>query len=160
MFTGRRGSERSITTRHPDCTFDLDMAEQELSGSQITSTSVDQGCLGPRSEWVPKRCGSRPMHAIHSETSRAYEPDVKPDRLLDDFGREVVAAIADLGHHRWLRLKVIDGKPNGDVTIPSQQPDDLDVAMAFHLQTPARADAGQQGAELCGKLGDEVNKAA
>jgi hypothetical protein len=24
---------------------------------------------------------------------------------LDDFGREAVAAIADLGHHRWLRLK-------------------------------------------------------
>ena len=46
------------------------------------------------------------------------EPDIKPDRLLDDFGREAVAAIADLGHHRWLRLKVTDGKPNGDVTIP------------------------------------------
>ena len=27
------------------------------------------------------------------------EPDIKPDRLLDDFGREAVAAIADLGHH-------------------------------------------------------------
>jgi hypothetical protein len=27
-------------------------------------------------------------------------PDIKPDRLLDDFGREAVAAIADLGHHR------------------------------------------------------------
>jgi hypothetical protein len=25
------------------------------------------------------------------------EPDIKPDRLLDDFGREAVAAIADLG---------------------------------------------------------------
>src|ERR1019366_1504206 len=46
------------------------------------------------------------------------EPDIKPDRLLDDFGREAVAAIADLGHHRWLRLKVTDGKPNGDVTMP------------------------------------------
>src|ERR1019366_2723590 len=53
------------------------------------------------------------------------EPDIKPDRLLDDFGREAVAAIADLGHHRWLRLKVTDGKPNGDVTMPlspSRQP--------------------------------------
>ena len=46
------------------------------------------------------------------------EPDIKPDRLLDDFGREAVAAIADLSHHRWLRLKVNDGKPNGDVTMP------------------------------------------
>jgi hypothetical protein len=33
------------------------------------------------------------------------ESDIKPDCLLDDFGREAVAAIADLGHHRWLRLK-------------------------------------------------------
>ena len=48
------------------------------------------------------------------------EPDVKPDRLLDDFGREAVAAIADLGHHRRLRLTVTDGKPNGDVTMPSR----------------------------------------
>src|ERR1700738_2011878 len=27
------------------------------------------------------------------------EPDIKPDRLLDDFGREAVAAITDVGHH-------------------------------------------------------------
>jgi hypothetical protein len=47
------------------------------------------------------------------------EPDIKPDRLLDDFGREAVAAVADLGHHRWLRLKVIDSKTAGDVTMPS-----------------------------------------
>ena len=46
------------------------------------------------------------------------EPDINPDRLLDNLGREAVAAIADLGHHRWLRLKVTDGKPNGDVTMP------------------------------------------
>jgi hypothetical protein len=39
---------------------------------------------------------------------------------LDDFGREAVAAIADLGHRLWLRLKVTDGKPNGDVTIPPE----------------------------------------
>jgi hypothetical protein len=31
----------------PDSTFDLGVTEQELHGSQITSTSVDQGCLGP-----------------------------------------------------------------------------------------------------------------
>src|ERR1019366_1804237 len=42
-----------------------------------------------------------------------------PDRLLDDFGREAVAAIVDFGHHRWLRLKIIDDKPNSDVTMPS-----------------------------------------
>jgi hypothetical protein len=47
------------------------------------------------------------------------EPEIESDRLLDDFGREAVAAIADLGHRRWLRLKVTDGKPNGDVTMLS-----------------------------------------
>jgi hypothetical protein len=26
---------------------------------------------------------------------------------------------ANLGHHRWLWLKVINGKPNGEVTMPS-----------------------------------------
>ncbi len=60
-----------------------------------------------------------PRSANHSSTSQAQgEPDITPDRLLDDFGREAVAAIADLDHHRWLRLKVTDGKPNGDVTMP------------------------------------------
>src|SRR5208282_5373243 len=44
------------------------------------------------------------------------EPDIKPDRLLDDFGREAVAAIADFGHHRWLRLKSLNGKPTDNVT--------------------------------------------
>ena len=46
------------------------------------------------------------------------EPDIKPDRLLDDLGREAVAAIADLGHHRWLRLKSRNGKPTDNVTMP------------------------------------------
>ena len=59
------------------------------------------------------------MPNVPAELLRALFGNVtKPDRLLDDFGREAVAAIADLGHHRWLRLKVIDGKPNGDVTMP------------------------------------------
>jgi hypothetical protein len=31
----------------PDSTFDLGVTEQELHGSQITGTSVNQGCLGP-----------------------------------------------------------------------------------------------------------------
>ena len=47
------------------------------------------------------------------------EPEIKPDRLLDNLGREPVAAIADLGHHRWLRLKSRNGKPADNVTWPS-----------------------------------------
>src|SRR5208337_3106954 len=51
------------------------------------------------------------------------EPDIKPDRLLDNLGREAVAAIDDLGHHRWLRLKARNGKPADNVTrSPSAQP--------------------------------------
>src|SRR5208283_4870157 len=48
------------------------------------------------------------------------EPDIKPDRPLDDFGREAEAAIADLDHRLWLRLKSLNGKPAGDVTMPIQ----------------------------------------
>ena len=36
-----------LDTEVPDSAFDLGVTEQELHGSQITSTSVDQGCLGP-----------------------------------------------------------------------------------------------------------------
>jgi hypothetical protein len=54
-----------------------------------------------------------------SECADQGKPDIKPDRLLDDFGRESMAATANLGHHRWLWLKVINGKPNGEVTMPS-----------------------------------------
>src|SRR3984893_2297297 len=61
-----------------------------------------------------------PRSANKSSTSRklCVNRTLKPDRLLDDFGREAVAAIADLGHHRWLRLKSLNGKPAGDVTMP------------------------------------------
>jgi len=41
------------------------------------------------------------------------KPNIKPDRLLDDFGREAEATIADRGQ----RLRVTDGMANGDVTI-------------------------------------------
>ncbi|MGO9847941.1 MAG: hypothetical protein ACLPKT_15495 [Methylocella sp.] len=41
-------------------------------------------------------------------------------RLLDNLKREAVAAIVDLGHHRWLRLKAQNGKPADNVTRPLQ----------------------------------------
>jgi hypothetical protein len=41
-------------------------------------------------------------------TEAQGEPDIKPDRLLDNLGREAVAVMTDVGHHRWLRLKVTD----------------------------------------------------
>jgi hypothetical protein len=36
-----------LDTEVPDSAFDLGITEQELHGSQITSTPVDQGRLGP-----------------------------------------------------------------------------------------------------------------
>jgi hypothetical protein len=51
-------------------------------------------------------------------TEAQGEPDIKPNRLLNNLGREAVAAITDLGHHRWLRLKSLSGKPTNDVTRP------------------------------------------
>jgi len=35
------------------------------------------------------------------------------DRLLDNLGREAVASIVGLDHHRWLQLKVAVGKADG-----------------------------------------------
>jgi hypothetical protein len=62
-----------------------------------------------------------PRSANHSSTSQPQgEPDITPDRLLDDFGREAVAAIADLAYHRWLRLKSLNGKPTDNVTRPPE----------------------------------------
>jgi hypothetical protein len=36
-----------LDTEVPDSAFDLGVTEQELHGSQVAGTSVDQGCLGP-----------------------------------------------------------------------------------------------------------------
>jgi hypothetical protein len=36
-----------LDAKIPDGAFDLGVTEQELHGAQITSTPVDQGCLGP-----------------------------------------------------------------------------------------------------------------
>ena len=58
--------------------------------------------------------------ACHEEETllTALGPAQTKQRLLDDFGREALAAIADLGHHRWLRLKPMNGKRPRDVTMP------------------------------------------
>jgi hypothetical protein len=34
-----------------------------------------------------------------------------PSNRAADLRREAVAAIADPGHHRWLRLKLLNGSP-------------------------------------------------
>jgi hypothetical protein len=50
---------------------------------------------------------------------RAPKPRMSASHSLDNLRREAVAAIADLGHHRWLRLKSLNGKPAHDVTRPA-----------------------------------------
>ena len=51
-----------------------------------------------------------PRSANKSSTSRKLRvnPEIEPDRLLDNLRREAVAAIADLSHHQ---LKSLNGKP-------------------------------------------------
>jgi hypothetical protein len=49
--------------------------------------------------------------------------------MLDDFGRKAVAAIADLGHYRWLRLKPMNGKRAYDVTMPLERVNALKVSL-------------------------------
>jgi len=74
---------------------------------------------------------------------------------LDDFGREAVAAIADLGHHRWLRLKVTDGKPNGDVTMPLQdlpEPLELRGLRGLRARLHRRGQLGPRALPVAGHL--------
>jgi hypothetical protein len=66
-------------------------------------------------------CDSKFRQQIFDVAKAQCEPEIEPDRLLDDLGREAVATIADLGHHRWLHLKSLNGKPTGDVTRPVSQ---------------------------------------
>jgi hypothetical protein len=52
--------------------LDLRVAQQELDGTPVAGSSVDQRALVRRSECVPNLSGSRPMLAIHWLTRRAY----------------------------------------------------------------------------------------
>jgi hypothetical protein len=82
--------------RHRKCVIDLDakvsrgaldlgMAEQQLNGTQVAGSAIDQRGLGRRNECVPNRLGSRPMLATHPATRRAYcrvvIPPPRPQRL-------------------------------------------------------------------------------
>jgi len=85
------------------------------------------------------------------------EPDIKPDRLLDDFGREAVAAIAD--HYQWLRLRVTDGKPNGDVTTPvAAMKSSVDGAGSVWTWTAIEAETKLLVSHFCGARDGECAK--
>jgi hypothetical protein len=91
-----------------------DCLGEALGALDLAVSSADLAAL---TEAIP--AGARYDQQILNVTEAQGEPDIKPDCLLDNLGREAVAAIADLDHHRWLRLMVIDGKPADNVTRPS-----------------------------------------
>ncbi len=39
------------------------------------------------------------------------EPNIEPDRLLDDFGRKAIAAIADFAHRGWYGYRSVTASP-------------------------------------------------
>src|ERR1035437_3957426 len=99
-----------------------DKASHRVRLSVLDTASSDQS-IRPAARSAAHRLIGNHNSAFRQQilnvTEAQGEPDIKPDRLLDNLGREAVAAIVDLGHHRWLRLKVTDCKSNGDVTMPS-----------------------------------------
>src|ERR1700730_1730682 len=39
------------------------------------------------------------------------EPNIEPDRVLDDFGRKAIAAIADFDHRGWYGYRSVTARP-------------------------------------------------
>src|ERR1700730_4850928 len=39
------------------------------------------------------------------------EPNIEPDRVLDDFGRKAIAAIADFDHRGWYVYRTVTASP-------------------------------------------------
>jgi hypothetical protein len=39
------------------------------------------------------------------------EPNIEPDRVLDDFGRKAIAAIADFDHRGWYGYRSVTASP-------------------------------------------------
>jgi hypothetical protein len=58
----------NLNAKVTDRALDLPVSEQELHRAQIAGKVA----FVRHSEWVPNKCGSSPMLAIHSKTSRAY----------------------------------------------------------------------------------------
>ena len=81
-----------------------------------------RNCVGANAFWselhgCPRVCNGPRFRAPPSPGRSEREPG----RLLDDFGKEAVAAIADLCHHLRLWLKPISGERRGDVTMPRRR---------------------------------------
>jgi hypothetical protein len=62
-----------------------------------------------------------PLGKLKVHGRQSIRAPYEPDRLFNNLGREAVAAIADLDHHLWLRLKSLTDKLTGDVTKPLRQ---------------------------------------
>ena len=40
------------------------------------------------------------------------EPEIEPDRVLDDLGRKAIAAIADFDHREWYGYRSVTASPS------------------------------------------------
>src|SRR5450759_1980166 len=96
-----------------------DKASHRVRLSVLDTASSDQS-IRPAARSAAHRLIGNHNSAFRQQilnvTEAQGEPDIKPDRLLDNLGREAVAAIVDLGHHRWLRLKTRHGNPDHNET--------------------------------------------
>src|SRR6478735_5039444 len=67
---GNREGIVHLDTEIPDGAFDLSVPQEQLHGPQIARAAIDQRCLGSTKRMGT--CGSSPMLATQSATSRAY----------------------------------------------------------------------------------------
>src|SRR5207248_3287763 len=86
---------------HAAIDFEIDLVE--MPDRMGLGSAFAQVCCDHRSKMVHPAPNGFIGHQdpalgqqILDVTIAQSEPDIKPDRLLDDFGREAVAAIADL----------------------------------------------------------------
>jgi hypothetical protein len=124
QFTTEAGLNDRILARR-------ELAHYLFRGSRIELSNAYDNAVLYNDQVVKKRSGPEPKR-VHESSCRFCSAmrasltlilssawEIEPDRLLDNLGREAIAAIAELGHHQWLRLKVADAKPNDDVTRPT-----------------------------------------
>ena len=56
----------------------------------------------PASDYFVGNCNSAVREPILDVTKAECEPEIEPDRLIDDLRREPISRVADLPHAPWL----------------------------------------------------------
>ena len=94
------GEKRPKPVEHQP--LDISRRDAHLAGDQATPVvAVSLGSL----------CGMGRRHPIAAGIDDQARQQARRLRANRQRGREAVAAIADLGHHQWLRLKSRNGSP-------------------------------------------------